>query len=53
MDKLETDKKLLQLKIQQPHSYNTVEIFPPLMCKHAKMFFLEQRSIIINRFNNQ
>ncbi len=26
MDKLETDKKLLQLKIQQPHSYNTVII---------------------------
>jgi hypothetical protein len=27
MDKLETDKKLLQLKIQQPHSYNTVRIY--------------------------
>ncbi len=26
MDKLETDKKLLQLKIQQPHSYNAVRI---------------------------
>ncbi len=26
MEKLETDKKLLQLKIQQPHSYNAVRI---------------------------
>ncbi len=26
MEKLETDKKLIQLKIQQPHLYNTVRI---------------------------
>jgi len=26
MEKLETDKKLLQLKIQPPHSFNTVII---------------------------
>ena len=26
MEKLETDKKLLQLQIQQSHSYNTVNI---------------------------
>jgi hypothetical protein len=27
MEKLETDKKLLQLQVQQPHSYNTVNIY--------------------------